>query len=239
MHTAATLAGIQPMPRRSTYRPPDRVQELDTSAAFGDLTAENRLKAPPLLFVVGDVTLLRAPRRVAIVGSRDVSPEGQARARKLARLLAQAGVVVVSGLARGVDRAAHEAALAAGGRTIAVIGTSIEKAYPAEHADLQERIYREHLLVSQFPPSRKVFPSNFIERNRTMALLSHASVIVEAGDTSGSLSQAAETQRLGKALFIMKSVLDDTSLLWPPKFISKGAIALEDVSQVLDVLAGR
>jgi len=125
---------------------------------------------------------------------------------------------VVSGLALGVDTEALTAALEARGRTIAVIGTPIDKAYPAENKRLQELIYREHLLISQFPPGKKTYPSNFPERNKLMAAISDATVIVEASDTSGSLHQAAECLKLNRWLFIAKSVLEDRTLQWPSKF---------------------
>lgn len=220
------------------YRPPTDCVELPV----GDLElirAEDAIKLPGRLYVAGDRSLLRGTPRVSIVGSRDASADGKKRAARLARLLAERGIVVVSGLAKGIDIAAHEGAIAAGGKTIAVIGTPLTKAYPAEHAAMQERIYREHLLVSQFSPTTRTFQSSFVARNRTMALLSHASVVVEAGDTSGSLSQAAETQRGGRPLFFMRSVLERTGLKWPERFQATGAIVLDDVQQIVERLAWR
>ena len=101
---------------------------------------------------------------------------------------------------------------------IAVIGTPLEKAYPAENKRLQEQIYAHHLLLSQFAPGQRVFPSNFPERNKLMAAISGASVIIEAGETSGTLHQATECIRLGRWLFIAKSVLENPQLQWPSKF---------------------
>jgi len=231
---------VEPKRRRSTYRPPEKVVEVPAKEAFAGLDSESFLMAPPVLYTAGDLSLLNAPYRVSIIGSRDASPDGLKRAARLARLLAEAGVVVVSGLAKGIDSAAHEAAIQAGGKTLAVIGTPLQRAYPAENAALQETIYRDHLLVSQFSPTTKTFPSHFIARNRTMAMLSHASVIVEAGETSGSLSQAAETQRLGRQLFIMRNVMF-SGLEWPHKFLNAlnvpvKAAVLDDVGQILRVL---
>lgn len=171
------------------------------------------------IFVSGHVTLLRR-RCVSVVGARKVSPEGAARARRLARELAASEIVVVSGLAEGVDTEAMSSAIDAGGRVVGVIGTPLDKAYPAQNKRLQERVYREHLLVSQFKFGTRVYPSNFPERNRLMALLSDATVVVEASDTSGSLHQAAECQRLGRWLFIARSVADDPLLEWPKKFLA-------------------
>ena len=171
------------------------------------------------VFVSGDVTLLKG-RCISIVGARKVSREGAARARRLARELASAGVAIVSGLAAGVDAEAMTAAIGAGGHVVGVIGTPLDKAYPAQNKRLQEEVYRDHLLISQFASGSRVFPSNFPERNRLMALLSDATVVIEASDSSGSLHQAAECQRLGRWLFIARSVADDPALKWPKKFLA-------------------
>ncbi len=197
------------------------------------MAAKIRLSAPALT-CVGNLALLRGPR-VAIVGAREVSDEGRRRTAKLAKQLVEAGVVVVSGLAKGVDHAAHTAAIAAKGSTIAVIGTPIDKAYPAENGPLQELIYREHLLISQFPIGQRVFPSNFPARNLLMAAITNATVIVEASDTSGSLHQAAECVRMNRPLFIARSVVDDPKLSWPARFLIPGnaAYVLNDVEDVL------
>jgi len=171
------------------------------------------------VWLAGDISLIRK-RCVSVVGAREVSREGAARARRLAKELAESGIVTVSGLAKGVDTEALTAAMDAGGRVIAVIGTPIDRAYPAENKRLQEKIYRDHLLISQFPPGKRVFPSNFPERNQLMAVISDATVIVEASDTSGSLHQAAECSRLGRWLFIAKSLSENPSLAWPHKFLA-------------------
>ena len=125
--------------------------------------------------------------------------------------------------------------MAAGGRTIAVIGTPLAKAYPAENARLQEEIYSHHLLISPFKDGETVFKSNFPKRNRVMAAISDATVIVEASDTSGTLHQAAECQRLGRWLFIMESVTKNPALTWPARFIGKNRVAI--LSSVEDILS--
>jgi DNA processing protein len=188
------------------------------------------------LWSVGDVSLIRQ-RAVAIVGTREVSAEGAARARRLARELVGAGVVVVSGLARGVDTEALTAAIDAGGRVVAVIGTPIDKAYPAENRRLQERIYRDHLLISQFEPGTRTFPSHFPERNKLMAALTDASAIIEAGETSGTLHQATECIRLRRWLFIAKNVMQNPALHWPARFITEPNVrTLIDTDDILSVL---
>jgi len=197
---------------------------------------QQRLQRFDSIYTVGNAELLKRPC-VAIVGTREVTPDGAVRSRRLARELSAESVVIVSGLARGVDTEALTAAIHAGGKVAAVIGTPVDRVYPAENSRLQETIYREHLLVSQFRPGERVYPSNFPERNKLMAALSDATVIIEAGDTSGSLHQAAECVRLGRWLFITKSVVDDSSLKWPSRFLGNPTVRiLTDSSDVMSAL---
>jgi DNA processing protein len=175
------------------------------------------------IYAAGDLMLF-SKSAVSIVGTRDVSEEGRVRARRLAKELSELGVVVVSGLARGVDTAAHLGAIENGGRTMAVIGTPLDKAYPTENARIQELIYSEHLLVSPFRPGTATYKSSFPERNRVMAALSDATVIVEASDTSGTLHQAAECLRLGRWLFIAKSVTQNREITWPTRFLGNNRV---------------
>jgi DNA processing protein len=239
--------------RKSSYIAPPNVRQIDLTDLLArrggvplepkqlDLMFSKEARQSPgrskPIWYAGDLDSLNAPA-VAIVGTRNVSDAGAARARKLARGLADAGVAVVSGLAAGVDTAALHEAIRAGGRVAAVIGTPIDKAYPAENAALQEQIYSDHLLVSQFPIGSRTFRSNFPERNRLMAALSEATVVIEASDTSGTLHQSAECQRLGKWLFISKSVAEDPNLTWPAKFLGKydRCVKLEKVEDVLERL---
>ena len=172
----------------------------------------------PRIHSVGDLTLIDRPR-IAIVGARKATQEGRRRAAQLARDCARGGVVVVSGLAEGIDYAAHTAAIEHGGKTIAIIGTPLDKVYPTKHAELQQRIYREHLLLSPFTWGEKFVPSNFPERNRIMARLAMVTVIIEASDTSGSLHQALESVQVGHPVFIAAGVLENPKLTWPKRFI--------------------
>ena len=203
---------------------------------LGPLNVVEAHHAPEQLFVAGAIGLLKLGTRVSIVGSRQASDLGLRRARKLARELAEQGVVIVSGLAKGIDTAAHRAAIDAGGKTVAVLGTPLDRTYPAENRALQALIMDEHLAVSQYPIGYPVRPGNFPRRNRTMALLSNATVIVEAGETSGSLSQGWEALRLGRNLFVLESVAEDKSLKWPQEMISYGAEVLSSTEQLLEAL---
>lgn len=234
-----------PIPRHG-YHPPSHVHELSLAELLASSPrspgpgAQAALpgQAPPSmrLYCAGDLELVRRPC-VAVVGTRKVSAEGGARARKLARGLAGAGVVVVSGLAAGVDTQALGAALEAGGSLIGVIGTPLDRVTPAQNGPLQETIHRAHLLVSQFSTGTQVYPSNFPARNRTMAALSDATVIVEASDTSGTLHQAAECRRIGRPLFLARSLVENTQVSWPKSFLSQpGVFVLTTLEDVLKVL---
>lgn len=204
--------------------------EFTPEALLGPLNDVEAKNAPERLYVAGHTDVLDGGGRVSIVGSRKASEEGLRRARKLAGLLVGRGITVVSGLAEGIDRAAHDAAIAHGGRTIGVLGTPLDKTYPKANADLQHFMMQEHLVVSQFPVGYPTKPACFPMRNRTMALISDATVIIEATDKSGSLSQAWEALRLGRALFITQSILDNPSLTWPEKMLEYGTRVLSDNS---------
>jgi DNA processing protein len=221
--------------KASRYRGPERVNEirLDELLAFCGRTMDDQYsdllrregEGEPVIYWAGSLELLKRPA-VSIIGAREVSEAGRARANRVAREMAKAGVVVTSGLAKGVDETAHRGAIAAGGSTIAVIGTPIDKAYPAENSDLQEEIWQDHLLISQFPKGIKTWPSDFPKRNRLMAALTDASIIVEASDTSGTLHQAKECVRLNRWLFIMRSVVEDPELSWPARFLREPKVRI-------------
>lgn len=192
--------------------------------------------APSSLWVAGDEELLRQGVRVSLVGNRRATPRGLRRAHQLARRLAGEGITVVSGLARGIDTASHTAAMDAGGRTVAVIGTGIGRAYPTENRRLQETIAAEHLVVSQFPPRTPPLRSNFSQSNRTMPLVSDATVIVEAAARSGTCSQGWETLRLGRPLFLLRSLAEDPTVPWASELIHYGAQVLADAEDLLEFL---
>jgi len=195
----------------------------------------------PILYCQGDVTLFNAPS-VSIVGARTASLQGMQRASKLAKDLAKGGVAIVSGLAKGIDTAALQSAIQNAGHVIGVIGTPINEAYPKENTELQKLIAKEHLLVSQVPFYRYEHePFNnrrwyFPQRNVTMAAISKATVIVEASDRSGTLTQANACIKQGRKLFIMRSCFDNQRITWPEKMLEKGAEILDDSQQVLDFL---
>jgi DNA processing protein len=196
-----------------------------------------------LLYFQGWWSYVESPS-VAVVGARKASEEGIRRARRLARELVEDGWTVVSGLAAGIDTAAHTAALDAGGRTVAVIGTPLSEVYPRENRELQRRIARDFLVISQVPVyrhSRQDWRLNrhfFPARNVTMAALTEATVIVEASDTSGTLTQARAALAQGRRLFILESCFQVPGLTWPSTYEQLGAVRVRDYDDIRRDLPG-
>lgn len=186
---------------------------------------------------------LSEPRGIAVVGSRKASEDGVKRARRLARELVERDFTVVSGLAEGIDIAAHTSAILAGGRTIGVIGTPLGVYYPKAHREMQDKIATEHLLISQVPVlryARQAVPQNklfFPERNVTMSALTEGTVIVEAGETSGTLTQARAALHQGRKLFILDSCFERTDITWPARFEKQGAIRVRSTDDIWNALA--
>ncbi|OLD11621.1 MAG: DNA processing protein DprA [Crenarchaeota archaeon 13_1_40CM_3_52_10] len=214
----------------------ERFSTVTSERLLGPLNDVERKFAPPRLFVSGPMEIPLPRPRVAIVGSRKASSRGLDAAKDIARALSKNGVVIVSGLAEGIDTAAHTSAIEEKGRTIAVLGTPLDRVYPKKNTRLQKEIMTNHLAVSQFPVGHPIQRADFVLRNRTMALISNASIIVEAGETSGSLHQGWEALRLGRPLFFWKPTVSESSLSWPKKMMRYGALELTDPEQVMDVL---
>ncbi|WP_230090899.1 DNA-processing protein DprA [Pseudomonas sp. BIGb0427] len=194
-----------------------------------------------VLYYLGNWELVET-ECVAIVGSRNPTDEGAFNAGLIAHKLVKNGFTVVSGLAKGIDTAAHNAALAAGGNTIAVLGTPLDDCYPKENRGLQDFIAQNHLLISQVPflryrdqnyrTNRLFFPA----RNVTMSALTKATIIVEAGNTSGTLVQARAALAQNRKLFILESCFRNTELNWPARFEKLGAIRVQNVSDIIGLL---
>ncbi len=195
-----------------------------------------------LLYYRGDIDLLSQPKRISIVGARKATPEGILRARKIAKELVKAGYIVVSGLAEGIDTAAMTSALENNGKLIGVIGTPITEYYPKKNKDLQEVVAKDHLLISHVPVyrySQEHFNTKrfyFPQRNVTMAAVSDATIIVEASDTSGTLTQARACMEMGRKLFILNSCFEKKGLKWPHTYHSKGAIRVHNMDDIWEGL---
>jgi DNA processing protein len=188
---------------------------------------------PPLLFVAGE--LVRADARaVAVVGSRVPSAHGIAAARQIAGDLAAADYTVFSGLAAGIDTAAHAAALAEGGRTVAVVGTGLRHCYPPQNSELARRIARECAVVSQFWPDSPATRRSFPMRNAVMSGMTLGSVIVEASQTSGTRIQARLALAQGRPVFVDRSLLSQP---WARELATRpGAYPISDAGEVLAVV---
>jgi DNA processing protein len=188
---------------------------------------------PALVFVLGELRP-QDTRAVAMIGSRRAVPEALDRARHLATALVRSGYTVVSGLAAGVDTAAHTATLAGGGRTVAVIGTGLLHAYPAENAELQRTIARNGAVVSQFWPSIGAKRENFPLRNGTMSGLALATVIVDASYRSGARIQARLALAHGRPVFLAASLLDQE---WAQDLRRRpGVFAFDGAEEILAAL---
>ena len=190
-----------------------------------------------VLYYQGDLSLLGC-RCIAIAGTRQPSEEGARRAAYLARRLAKGGFVVLSGLAQGIDTAAHLAVIESGGKTAAVLGTPLTECYPPANSDLQRRLASECLLVSQVPIVRyerqsvEVNRQFFRERNATLAALAEAVVLVEAGDRSGALIAARHALDQGRKVFIFDECFRRRALAWPGRLVSRGAIRVRDPDDI-------
>lgn len=202
-----------------------------TETVLGPLNEVEQKYAPPQLFGAGDQNLLHWLPRICIIGTRNPSSGGVALAREVTRAVVTHGGVVVSGLARGIDTVAHREAVVTGGRTIAVLGTPLSGVYPQDNFDLQQDLMANHLVISEFPDGHPIQRKNFVLRNRTMALLSHASIIIEAGGKSGTQHQGWEAIRLGRLLFLPASMCELRSG-WPVKMCEYGAFIFHDVDEL-------
>jgi DNA processing protein len=206
-----------------------------------------RSRLPPLLRAIhdppprvyargnGDPALLASPA-LAIVGARACSPYGAQVARMLARELAAAGLVVVSGLARGIDAEAHRGALESGGRTVAVLGCGIDRDYPAAHASLAEQIGRDGLIVSEYEPGVEPAPWRFPARNRIIAGLCVATVVVEARERSGALITADFALEEGREVFAVPGEITSGLSAGTNALLRLGATPLTSSADVLEAL---
>ena len=209
------------------------MRALSLSDLLGrSLNHTEKKNAPKQLYVEGSMDIPLPTPRVSVVGTRKPTKEGVEEARAVTEMLVNEGATVVSGLAAGIDTIAHRTAIDAGGRTVAVLGTPLDRTYPASNRDLQNEVATNHLSVSQFPLGHQTTRGSFVMRNRTMALISNASIIVEAGDGSGTLHQGWETLRLRRPLFVCRTAAS-AHRGWLKEMEQYGAIILEDHHDIL------
>jgi DNA processing protein len=187
---------------------------------------------PPVLFTRGTADE-RDGTSVAVVGTRQPTPQGIHQARQIATGLAASGIPVISGLAAGIDTAAHIAALAAGGRTVAVLGTGIDRTYPAQNAALQEEIVTKGMVISQFLPGSPPTKASFPMRNAVMSGYALATVVIEAAYRSGARIQARLALQHGRHVFLMRSLLEHD---WARDYAERPGVTV--VESADDVFAG-
>ena len=192
---------------------------------------------PLLLYVHGDARLLARPS-IAIVGSRNASAQGLDNARALAAHLSRAGWAIVSGLALGIDGAAHEGALAGPGSTIAVLGTGLDRVYPSRHRALAHRIAEAGVLVSEFAPGMPPLAENFPQRNRIIAGLARGTVVVEAALQSGSLITARLAAEAGREVFALPGSIHSPLARGCHALIRQGAKLVETAQDIIDECGG-
>lgn len=190
---------------------------------------------PSALWLHGDPAVLQLPQ-LAMVGSRNPTKGGAASARDFARYLAARGLVVTSGLAIGIDAAAHEGALAGGGKTLAVTGTGLDRVYPASNRELAYRIAAQGALVSEFPPGTPAKPGNFPRRNRIISGLSVGTLVVEAALKSGSLITARLALEQGRELFAMPGSIHNPLARGCHALIREGAKLVETAEHIIEEL---
>lgn len=191
---------------------------------------------PAALFVAGDPALLLMPQ-VAIVGARSATAQGLATARDFARTFSRAGLVVTSGMADGIDGAAHAGALEAGGATVAVVGTGPDLVYPRKHRELADKIVQNGVIVSEFPPGTEARPNHFPRRNRLIAGLALGTLVVEAGLQSGSLITARLAAEAGREVFALPGSIHNPLAKGCHRLIREGARLVETAAEVIEALS--
>lgn len=190
---------------------------------------------PAALFVAGDPATLLAPQ-IAIVGARSASAQGLANARDFARTLGRAGLAITSGMADGIDGAAHAAALECGALTVAVVGTGPDLVYPRKHRELAARIEQHGAVVSEFPPGTEARPDHFPRRNRLIAGLALGTLVVEAGLQSGSLITARLAAEAGREVFALPGSIHNPLAKGCHRLIRDGARLVETAAEVIEAL---
>jgi len=230
---AKALAGAPIRARREM----ERLAAVDaTLVAWSDDAYPRRLREipdPPVVLAVRGTLVDEDDVAIALVGARRASEYGRRVAEELGGELARAGVTVVSGLAAGIDAAAHRGVLAAGGRTIAVLGTGIDRVYPSWHARLAAEIVRQGALVSEFPCGAPPLAFHFPRRNRLISGLSRGTVVVEAAEESGSLITAGHASEQGREVFAVPGPVGAAGHRGPHRLIKAGATLVTGVEDIL------
>ncbi|MBI1975922.1 MAG: DNA-protecting protein DprA [Candidatus Omnitrophica bacterium] len=209
--------------------------------SFMDERYPSRLKEiadPPLiLYARGEVSLLKEEKAIAFVGARKATPYGLKLAGQWSGEIASYGMTIVSGLALGIDGAAHEGALKKGGKTIAILGSGLAELYPLQHRPLAERIARDGLILSEFPMGTEPWPQHFPRRNRLISGLSLGVVVIEAGERSGALVTASAALEQGRDVFALPGRVDSPLSIGTNRLIKDGARVALSAREILEELS--
>ena len=195
------------------------------------------ISAPPSkIFLLGSLPENKEIK-IAIVGTRKATGTGKIIAQKLAAELSSLGIIIVSGLAMGIDSSAHQGALDAGGKTIAVLANGLDKIYPAQNKNLAKKILEyKGALVSEYPPGTPPYPNQFLERNRIISGLCQAIIVIEAPDRSGSLATARHALEQGREVFIIPGPIDHPNYSGSHKLIRDGARLITSAENIFEDL---
>ncbi len=200
-------------------------------------TLHNLHDAPPLIYLKGNLDLLNTPASLAIVGARNASINGRKTASRISYDLTNNGILIVSGMARGIDSAAHKGAMYALGQkgaTLAVLGTGVDVIYPSENKNLYAQICEQGAVISEYPLGSEAQAQNFPRRNRIVSALTQGTLVVEATTNSGSLITARLALEQGKDIFAIPGSPQDARSLGPNKLIKEGAILVETANDILE-----
>ena len=220
----ASLTGAQP-----------RIECWEKGSADYPIELLDLSRPPDPLYAIGRISALTKPR-VAIVGTRNSTGYGERTARSLTRTLVRAGVSVVSGMARGIDAAAHRTAIEEGGNTVAVLGTGIDVPYPVGHRQLHRSIGEHGLVLSENPPGAKAHEGAFPKRNRIIAALARVTIVVEAGFKSGALNTATQALELGRVVAAVPGPIDSPQSQGSNQLLRDGAVLIASVDDALALL---
>lgn len=240
IHTNLVAGLVQARSDISLDRVWENIQKLGISVlTWQDPAYPQRLKevspSPPVLYLRGDLQP-EDSWAIAIVGTRRVSAYGRQVADRIAARLAQEGITVVSGLARGIDGIAHKTALEQGGRTLAVLGSGVDRIYPPEHRNLAAQIMSQGAVISDYPPGTPPEASNFPPRNRIISGLTMATVVIEAGERSGALITAEFAAEQGREVFAVPGNILAPQSRGTNRLIQEGARVLLDPQEILEVM---
>ena len=192
---------------------------------------------PERIFVLGNERALKEQMNIAIVGTRKASARGKEIARKFAKSLSELNLTVVSGLAMGIDTAAHEGTVEARGKTIAVLGNGLDTIYPAQNENLARKILElEGAIISEYPEGTPSYPNQFLERNRIISGLCAATIVIEAPDRSGSLATARFAAEQGREVFVVPGPINDVNYVGSHKLIRDGAKLVSSIEDVIEDL---